>query len=118
MNPSSDYSGLISFRIDWFDLLAVQEALKSLLQHRSWKASVLQCSAFFMPVVTCAHDYRKCYQEVCSGVRLLAAQKSINRPGWWKRNVALFQILVTSGRRRVADICPKVDCPPTPTGKG
>ena len=52
------------------------------------------------------------------GIQLLANQKSINRPGWWKRNVALFQILVTSGRRRVADICPKVDCPPTPTGKG
>ena len=42
-----NYSRLISFRIDWFDLLAVQGTLKSLLQHHSWKKSVLQCSAFF-----------------------------------------------------------------------
>ena len=46
--PSNEYSGLISFRIDWFDLLAVQGTLKSLLQHHSSKASVLQHSAFFM----------------------------------------------------------------------
>ena len=48
ISPSNDYSGLISFTIDWFDLLAVQGVLKSLLQHHSSKASVLQCSAFFM----------------------------------------------------------------------
>ena len=48
ISPSSEYSGLISFRIDWFDLLAVQGTLKSLLQHRSSKASVLWCSAFFI----------------------------------------------------------------------
>ena len=45
---SNEYSGLISFRIDWFDLLAIQGTLKSLLQHLSLKASVLRCSAFFM----------------------------------------------------------------------
>ena len=48
ISPSSEYSGLISFKIDWFDLLAVQGTLKNLLQHRSSKASILQCSAFFM----------------------------------------------------------------------
>ena len=48
ISPSNEYSGLISFRIDWFDLLAVQATLKSLLQHRSSKASVLWCSAFLM----------------------------------------------------------------------
>ena len=48
ISPSSEYSGLISFRIDWFDLLAVQGTLKNLLQHHSSKASVLQCSAFFI----------------------------------------------------------------------
>ena len=48
ISPSNEYSGLIFFRIDWFDLLAVQETLKSLLQHHNLKASVLQCSAFFM----------------------------------------------------------------------
>ena len=48
INPSNEYSGLISFRIDWFDLLAVQGTLKSLLQHHTLKASILQCSAFFI----------------------------------------------------------------------
>ena len=48
ISPSSEYSGLISFRINWFDLLAVQGTFKNLLQHHSLKASVLQCSAFFM----------------------------------------------------------------------
>jgi len=47
ISPSNEYSGLISFRIDWFDLLAVQGTLKSLLQHHSSKASILLHSAFF-----------------------------------------------------------------------
>ena len=55
ISPSSKYSGLISFRIDCFDLFAVQETLKNLLQHHSSKASVLQCSAFFM--VQFSHPY-------------------------------------------------------------
>ena len=54
-SPSNEYSGLISFRIDWFDLLAVQGTLKSLLQHHSSKASTLQHSAFFM--VQLSHPY-------------------------------------------------------------
>ena len=56
ISPSSEYSGLISFRIDWFDLLAVQGALKGLLQHHSSEASTLHCSAFFM--VQLSHPYR------------------------------------------------------------
>ena len=55
ISPSSEYSGLISSRIDWLDLLAVQGTLKSLLQHHSSKASVLQCSAFFK--VELSHPY-------------------------------------------------------------
>ena len=55
ISPSNDYSGLISFRIDWFDLLAVQGTLKSLLQHHCSKASVLQHSAFF--TVQLSHPY-------------------------------------------------------------
>ena len=55
ISPSNEYSCLISFRIDWFDLFAVQETLKSLLQHHSSKASILQCSAFFM--VQLSHLY-------------------------------------------------------------
>ena len=48
VSPSNEHSGLISFRIDWFDLLTVQGTLKSLLQHHSSKATILQLSAFFM----------------------------------------------------------------------
>ena len=55
ISPSNEYSGLISFRIDWFDLLAVQGTLKSLLQHHSSKPSILQPSAFFM--VQLSHPY-------------------------------------------------------------
>ena len=47
ISPSSEYSGLMSFRVDWFDLLAVQGTLKSLLQHHNSKASILRCSAYF-----------------------------------------------------------------------
>ena len=55
ISPSNEYSGLISFRMDWLDLLAVQGTLKSFLQHYSSKASVLQCSAFF--IVQLSHPY-------------------------------------------------------------
>ena len=55
ISPSNEYSELISFMIDWFDLLAVQGTLKSLLQHHSSKASILQCSAFF--IVQLSHPY-------------------------------------------------------------
>ena len=55
ISPSNEYAGLISFRVNWFDLLGVQETLKSLLQHHNLKASVLQCSAFFM--VQLSHLY-------------------------------------------------------------
>ena len=55
ISPSNEYSGLISFRIDWFDLLAVQGILKSLLQHQSWKTSNFQHSAFVM--VQLSHPY-------------------------------------------------------------
>ena len=55
ISTSNEYSGLISFRIDWFDFLSVQGTLKSLLQHHSSKASILWCSAFFM--VQLSHPY-------------------------------------------------------------
>ena len=55
ISPSSEYSGLISFRMDWLDLLAVQGTLNSLLQQHSSKASILQCSAFF--IVQLSHPY-------------------------------------------------------------
>ena len=59
ITPSNDYSGIISLRIDWFVLLAVQGTLKSLLQHHSSKASILWLSAFFSLTLTSIHDYWK-----------------------------------------------------------
>ena len=60
ISHSNEYSGLISFRMDWFDLFAVQGTLKSLLQHHSSKASILRCSAsFYSPTLTSIHDYWK-----------------------------------------------------------
>ena len=55
----SEYSGLISFRIDWFDLIAVQGTLKSPLQHHSSKASILRLSLLYGPTFTSIHDYWK-----------------------------------------------------------
>ena len=57
ISPSNEHPGMISFRMDWLDLLAVQGTLKSLLQHHSSKASILLCSAFF--TVQLSHDYWK-----------------------------------------------------------
>ena len=59
ISPSSEYSGLISFRMEWLDLLAVQGTLKSLLQHHSSKASILWHSASFIVQLTSIHDYYK-----------------------------------------------------------
>ena len=57
ISPSNEYSGLISFRMDWLELLAVQGTLKSLLQDHNSKASVLQCSAFFIVQLSIQHPY-------------------------------------------------------------
>ena len=62
ISPSNEYSGLISFRIDWFDLIAVQGSLNSLLQHHSSKASILQHSAFFM--VQVSHPYMTIWKTI------------------------------------------------------
>ena len=70
ISPSNEYSGLISFRIDWFDLLAVQGTIKSLFQHHSSKASILWCSAFFIvqlshPYMTIGKNHSFDYTELC-----------------------------------------------------
>ena len=59
ISPSNEYSGLISFKIDWVDLLAVQGTLENLLQHHSLKASVLQLTLLHGPALTSIHDYWK-----------------------------------------------------------
>ena len=63
INPSNEHPGLISFRMDWLDLLTDQGTLKSLLQHHSSKASILQCSAFF--TVQLSHPYMTTGKTIC-----------------------------------------------------
>ena len=70
ISPSNEHPGLISFRMDWMDLLAVQGTIKSSLQHHTSKASILWCSAFFnSPTLTSIHDYWKNhsldYMDLC-----------------------------------------------------
>ena len=67
ISPYNEYSGLISFRIDWFDLLTVQGTLKSPLQHHSSKASILQCSVFFM--VQLSHPYMTTRKTIALTIR-------------------------------------------------
>ena len=68
-SPSNEYSGLISFRIDWFDLLTIQGTLKSLLQHHSLKASILWQSAFFM--VQLSHPYVTTGKTIALTIQML-----------------------------------------------
>ena len=63
--PSNEYSGYISFSVDWFDLLEVQRTLKNLLQHHNLKASILRCPAFFMVQLTSVYDYWKKHSFDC-----------------------------------------------------
>ena len=78
ISPFNEHQGLISFRMDWLDLLEVQGTLKSLLQYHSSKASALQCSAFF--VVQLSHPY------MTAGKTIALTRKDL----CWQRNVATF----------------------------
>ena len=75
ISPSNEYSGLISFRIDWFDLLAVQGTLKSLLQHHSSKASILWHSAFFM--VQLSHSYMTTGKTIALTIQIFVRQRNV-----------------------------------------
>ena len=72
ISPSSEHPGLISFRMDWLDLLAIQGTLKSLLQHHSTKASILQCSAFF--TVQLSHPYMTTGKSTALTIQTLCRQ--------------------------------------------
>ena len=82
ISPSNEYSGLISFRMDWLDLLAVQGTLKSLLQHHSSKASILRRSAFF--IVQFSHPY------MTTGKTIIFDQMDL----CWQSNVSAFKYAV------------------------
>ena len=75
-SPFNEYSGLISFRIYWLDLLAVQGTLKSLLQHHSSKASILQCSAFF--IVQLSHPYMTTGKTKALTIWILCSQSNVS----------------------------------------
>ena len=77
ISPSDGYSGLISFRIDWFDLLAVQKTLKSLPQHHNSKASILLCSAFFLIFI---FNWRVVTLQYCDELILTSLQD------YWKNH--------------------------------
>ena len=94
ITSSNEYSGLISFRMDWFDLLAVQGTLKSLLQHHSSKASILWCSAFFM--VQLSHPY-------------MTTRKTIALTRWTFVN-KVMSLLFNTLSRLVTVFLPKSKC--------
>ena len=80
-SPSNEYSGLISFRMDWLNLLAVQRTLKSLLQHYSSKASILQSSAFF--IVQLSHPHMTTVKTIALIRRTFAGKvMSLHHSGW------------------------------------
>ena len=83
INPSNEYSVLISFRIDWLDLLAVQETLKILLRYHSSKASILRCSVFFM--VQLSHPYMTTGKTIA-----LTRQTDL----CWQSNVSAFEYAI------------------------
>ena len=72
ISPSNEYSGLISLRIDWFDLLAVQGTLKTLLQHHTLKASTFRCSAFFM--VQLSHPYMTTGKTIALTIQIFVSK--------------------------------------------
>ena len=83
ISPSNEYSGLISFMMDWLDLLAVQGTLKSLLQHHSSKAPILRCSALF--IFQLSHPYMTTGKTI-----VLTRQMDL----WWQSNVSAFEYVV------------------------
>ena len=95
ISPSNEYSGLISFRMDWLDLLAVQGTLKSLLQHHSSKASILQRSAFF--IVQLSHPYMTTGKTIQYPIYTYVLQLGELRPRWVKWFVRGLWLLGNSG---------------------
>ena len=98
LSPSSEYSGLISFRMDWLDLLAVQGTLKSLLQHHSSKASVLQRSAFFIVQLSQNLTFLKPWTNQCFFLMEMFVLSYVNEPCIYSR----LCLLVGTARLRTS----------------
>ena len=99
ISPSNEYSGLISFTIDWLDLLAIQGTLKSLLQHHSSKASILQHSAFF--IVQLSHQYMT--TDVCA--KCLISKAENQHRNWSKSKCLGPAMLMVVGVGAGVGIC-------------
>ena len=91
ISPSNEYSGLISFRMDWLDLLAVQGTLKSLLQHHSSKASILWCSAFF--IVQLSHPYKAIILQLKGRNRTSDYEHNLTKVTWQKSRLLYLTVL-------------------------
>ena len=107
IRPSSEYSGLISFRMDWLDLLAVQETLKSLLQHHSSKASILWCSAFFM--VQLSHPHMPTGKTMALTIWTFVGKVMLSQPREWtqvSRTVGILYHLSLQGSHRTLQWVP------------
>ena len=120
--PSREHPGLVSFRMDWLDLLAVQGTLKSLLQHHSWKASILRCSAFF--TVQLSHPYMTTGKTIAfnpnyTSWRFLGFHSCIYcsmvtwaLPKWpFKKEVLLYKMDYWSLKNWISAICNYMDRP-------
>ena len=114
INPSNEYSELISFRIEWLDVLAVQGTLKSLLQHHSSKASILWCSAFFIVQLSSVHVQFSCSVVSDSAIPWNAAcQASLSITNSWS-SLRLTSIESVMPSSRLILCCPLLLLPPIP----
>ena len=95
ISPSNEYSGLISFRIDWFDLLAVQGPLKSVLQHHNSKTSILWCSAFFMAQLS--HPYMTTGKIIVLAIQTFVGKVMFLLFNMLSRSVIVFSFQRASG---------------------
>ena len=113
---SKEYSGLISFRMDWLDLLAVQGTLKSLLQHHSSKASILRCSAFF--IVQLSHPYMTTGKSIALTRRTFAGKMMSLLFNMLSRLVIAFLLrskpYVSMNQPRLLPLEPPSHLPPIP----
>ena len=97
ISPSNEHPGLISFRMDWLDLLAVQDTLQSLLQHHSSKASILQCSAFFMVQLSGNKpDWHQGFpwREADWRVVFRGTQACVCYSNFYNKNVSMYYLLI------------------------
>ena len=97
VSPSKEHPGLISFRMDWLDLLAVQGTLKSILQHHSSKASILQCSAFF--IVQLAHPYMTTGKIIALSIQTFVSKVMSFLFSMLSRLVIAFLVFLSRSKR-------------------